>query len=68
MQLSRERYVSPYHIAIACNGLDEKSEAIGGLERAFQERDPMMVFLNAGPTWKNLRGEPQFLALLLFPV
>jgi hypothetical protein len=64
VQLSRERYVSPYHIAIACNGLNETSEAIGWLERAFQERDPMMVFLNVEPTWKNLRGDSRFLTLL----
>lgn len=64
VQLSRRRYVSPYRIAIACNGLNETSEAIGWLERAFQERDPMMVFLNVEPTWKNLRGESRFLTLL----
>jgi tetratricopeptide (TPR) repeat protein len=46
VQLSRERYVSPYHIASACNGLNESSEAISWLERAFEMRDPMMVFLN----------------------
>jgi TolB-like protein/tetratricopeptide (TPR) repeat protein len=64
VQLSRERYVSPYHVAIACNGLNDASEAIAWLERAFQERDPMMVFLNVEPTWKNLRGEPRFRTLL----
>jgi TolB-like protein/tetratricopeptide (TPR) repeat protein len=64
VQLSRERYVSPYHVAIACNGLNERSEAIAWLERAFQERDPMMVFLNVEPTWRNLRSEPRFRTLL----
>ena len=63
-QLSRERYVSPYHVAIACNGLNDASEAIAWLQRAFQERDPMMVFLNVEPTWKNLHGEPRFRTLL----
>jgi TolB-like protein/tetratricopeptide (TPR) repeat protein len=64
VQLSRERYVSPYHVAIACNGLNEPSEAITWLERGLAARDPMMVFLNVEPTWKTLRGEPRFRRLL----
>ena len=64
VRLSQERYVSPYHVAIACNGLNEPSEAIAWLERAFEARDPMMVFLNVEPTWKNLRDEPRFRVLL----
>ncbi len=54
----RERYVSAYHTAIACNGNDP-SEALAWLERAFDQRDPMMVFLNVEPTWKNLRDAPR---------
>jgi tetratricopeptide (TPR) repeat protein len=64
VRLSKERYVSPYHIAIACNGLNDPSEAIAWLERAFEARDPMMVFLNVEPTWKNLHDEPRFRALV----
>jgi len=64
VRLSKERYVSPYHIAIACNGLNDRSEAIAWLERAFEARDPMMVFLNVEPTWKNLHDEPRFRALV----
>jgi len=64
VRLSQERYVSPYHIAIACNGLNDPSEAIAWLERAFEARDPMMVFLNVEPTWKNLHDEPRFRALV----
>ncbi len=64
VRLSQDRYVSPYHIAIACIGLNERSEAIAWLERAFEACDPMMVFLHVEPTWKNLRDEPRFRALL----
>ncbi len=56
--------MSPYHVAIACNGLNEPSEALAWLEEAFEARDPMLVFLNVEPTWKNLRDEPRFRALL----
>jgi TolB-like protein/Tfp pilus assembly protein PilF len=64
LQSSKERYVSPYHVAIACNGLGESSEAIAWLERGFEEHDPKMVFLNVEPTWRSLRGEPRFGTLL----
>ena len=30
LQFSRERYVSPYNLAVACNGLDETADAIDG--------------------------------------
>ena len=64
LQLSKERYVSPYHVAIAFNGLGESSDAIAWLERGFEEQDPKMVFLNVEPTWRNLRSEPRFRTLL----
>src|SRR3954447_7964309 len=35
VQLSRECYVSPYHVAIASSGLTEPSETLAWLERAF---------------------------------
>ena len=56
--------MSAYHIAIACNGLNRPSEAIAWLEKAFDERDPMMVFLGVEPTWRNLRHEPRLRTLL----
>jgi serine/threonine-protein kinase len=33
LQLSKQRYVSPYHVAIAWNGLNKPSDAIAWLER-----------------------------------
>ena len=64
LQLSKKRYVPPYHVAIACNGLNQRSDALAWLERGFEEHDPKMVFLNVEPKWSNLREEPRFLTLL----
>jgi DNA-binding winged helix-turn-helix (wHTH) protein/tetratricopeptide (TPR) repeat protein len=61
---STERYVPPYHIALACNCLGESDEALVWLERGYQQRDPKMVFLNVEPKWNNLRGEARFQDLL----
>jgi tetratricopeptide (TPR) repeat protein len=64
LQLSKERYVSPSNVAIACNGLNESTQAIAWLERGFEEHDPMMVFLYVEPKWRNLHGEPRVIRLL----
>jgi TolB-like protein/Tfp pilus assembly protein PilF len=64
LRLSTERYVSPYHVAIACNGLNDPAQAIAWLERGFDERDPKMVFLNVEPQWRHLRREPRVVSLL----
>jgi TolB-like protein/Tfp pilus assembly protein PilF len=64
LQLRKDRYISPYCIAIICNGLDRPGDALTWLERAFDERDPWMAFLKVEPKWKNLRGDPRFVCLL----
>ncbi len=63
-KLSTERYVSPYSIALAYNGLEERDKTLAWLERGFKERDPKMVFLKVEPKWNNLRGDPRFQDLL----
>ena len=64
LQLSRDRYVSPYNMAIACLGLNDTAQAISWLERGCESHDPRMVFLNVDPTWNNLRGDARFRRLL----
>jgi TolB-like protein/Flp pilus assembly protein TadD len=71
LQVSKERFVPPYYIAMIYNGLDETAEALTWLERGFERRDPKMVFLKVEPKWNNLRDDPRFIRLLkgmnLFP-
>jgi TolB-like protein/Tfp pilus assembly protein PilF len=64
LKLSKERYVSPYAIALIYNGLNERDEALAWLERGFEKRDPRMTFLKIEPKWNNLRNEPRFASLL----
>jgi len=64
LQVSGERFVPPYHIAIIYNGLDETAEALTWLERGFAQRDPKMVFLKVEPKWRNLREDARFVRLL----
>ena len=64
LKLSTTRYVTPYHIALAYNGLDEREKTLEWLERGFEQRDPKMTFLKVEPKWNNLRDDPRFQDLL----
>jgi len=64
LEWRRDRYVSPYQIALICNGLDQAAESLSWLERGFQERDAWMTFLKVDPRWNNLRHDTRFVQLL----
>ena len=63
LQRSAERYVSPYYLAVACNGTSDSDAALTWLERAYQARDPTLAFLGVGG-WENLRGRPEYVDLM----
>jgi eukaryotic-like serine/threonine-protein kinase len=56
----KQRYVSPHHIAIVYVGLGEKDQAFEWLEKAYEHREEILVFLNVDPTWDSLRSDPRF--------
>jgi serine/threonine-protein kinase len=63
-QLSSQRYVPPYSMAVIHMGLDEQDEALAWLERAADLRDPFLMFLKVDPRWKNIRQDSRFIRLL----
>ncbi|MCA1605856.1 MAG: winged helix-turn-helix domain-containing protein [Acidobacteria bacterium] len=63
-RLSGQRYVPPYNLAIVHHGLGEREEALGWLERAYEERDVMLTFLAVDRKWDALRSERTFVSLL----
>lgn len=63
LNLSKERYISPYDIALIYNAFDEREETFAWLERGFEGRDPRMTFLKVEPKWNNLRSEERFVSL-----
>jgi DNA-binding winged helix-turn-helix (wHTH) protein/TolB-like protein/Tfp pilus assembly protein PilF len=64
LKLSKTSYVPPYHFAVVYNGLGERGKALDYLEKAFAEKNALMVFLKVEPMWNNLRNEPRFVSLL----
>ena len=64
LKLSTTGYVTPYHIALVYNGLNERDKTLTWLERAYEQRSPRMVFLKVEPKWNNLRSDLRFQELI----
>ena len=62
--LAKKRYVLPLAFAVIHTGLGEKDEALEWLERAYQDRNMWMVYLQTAPWFDPLRSDPRFQDLL----
>jgi tetratricopeptide (TPR) repeat protein len=62
--LSKERYISPYNIALIHSGLGEVNEAFEWLERAYREGAAWLAFLKIDPGFDRLRADSRFADLL----
>jgi tetratricopeptide (TPR) repeat protein len=61
---SETQYIPPYFLATVQVGLGEKEQALGLLERGYNERDAYMTWLKVEPALDPLRAEPRFKQLL----
>jgi len=64
MSLSKKHYVSPYLIAVIYTSLAEKNTTFEWLEKAFEARDPYLIYLRVEPVLDGLRADPRFADLL----
>lgn len=55
---------SPYNTATICMAAGERNQALEFLERAYNERDPMLVAARTDPAFDDLRANPRFVDLL----
>jgi TolB-like protein/DNA-binding winged helix-turn-helix (wHTH) protein/Flp pilus assembly protein TadD len=63
-QRSTRKYLSPAVIATLHAALGEKDQAFGSLDKAYDERDNLLVLLNVEPIFDPLRSDPRFSNLL----
>ena len=62
---SKQRYVSPYNLALIHIGLGQNSEAVQLLEETYEDRDGYNIaFIKVEPMLDPLRGDPRFEALV----
>jgi eukaryotic-like serine/threonine-protein kinase len=57
---ARERYVSPYSLALVHASLGHADEAFRQLDRALEERSSWMTFAAVNPRLDGLRADPRF--------
>ena len=62
--VARERYVSPYDIAMVHVGLQENDEAFVWLQRAFEQKSLWLGYLNVEPQLDAQRSDRRFQDLL----
>ena len=64
-ELSKQRYVLAFNLALVHIGLDEKDAAIDLLEQAYEQRDGYNIgFIKVDPWLDPLHGHPRFEALV----
>jgi tetratricopeptide (TPR) repeat protein len=62
--LSEQRYVSPYWLALVYAGMGDRARALELLGRAYAERDVWLTWLGVDPRFDALREEPRLQELL----
>jgi serine/threonine-protein kinase len=63
-EASKQRYVSPYHLAYVYTGLGEHDAAVKCLEKAYEERAGALYTIKGSFLFRSLHGHPGFEALL----
>lgn len=64
LERAKMRYVPRYAIAQIRLALGDREAAMAELERAYDGREALMVFLKVEPKWDELRNDARFNALL----
>jgi tetratricopeptide (TPR) repeat protein len=60
--LSKQKYVAPFHRAIICVGLGERDQTFEWLEKAYEEH--FIIGIKVNPIFDPLRSDPRFADLL----
>jgi serine/threonine-protein kinase len=64
LEISKQRYFSPYWIAVAYAGLGDNDQALNYFEKAFEDRYFLMIWINSDPRFDNIRSDPRFADLV----
>jgi Flp pilus assembly protein TadD len=62
--LERERYVPPYHLAMAYLAVEDIDTAFELLDQAWLDRDPAVAGVNVEPRFEPLRADSRYRELL----
>jgi TolB-like protein/Flp pilus assembly protein TadD len=62
-EIAKQRYVSPANRAAVYLGLGEKTKALDWVEKAYEDRDPMLWWIQ-DRLYDSIRNEPRFQAVV----
>jgi TolB-like protein/Tfp pilus assembly protein PilF len=62
--LSKQRYVAPFNVALIYTGLGDKNQALEWLERAYEDHSDNLAWIKVDPRFDSIRGELRFQDLL----
>src|SRR6266581_4689432 len=62
--LWKRRYFSPVDVALVHAGLGNKDEAFAWLTKAYESRDPQLIWIKVEPELEGLHSDPRFAELL----
>lgn len=60
MRRQQRKEVSPFYIAAAYFALDDKDQGFKWLDKAYNEKAELMVFLNVAPNFQMVHSDPRF--------
>jgi hypothetical protein len=60
----KARYFSPFILAVACAGAGNNDGAFFWLTKAYESRDPQLIWLTVEPQFESLRTDSRFQALV----
>jgi tetratricopeptide (TPR) repeat protein len=60
LEVNRHQPISGYYLAQVYLSLGDTAAALSSLERAAEERSPLIPYVNVAPEFAKLRGEPRF--------
>jgi DNA-binding winged helix-turn-helix (wHTH) protein/TolB-like protein/Flp pilus assembly protein TadD len=63
-ELSKHRYVAAYNLALIYASLGDKNNALDWLEKAYEDRSTLLIWIRVDPRLDNLRSEPRFKAVI----
>ncbi|MDD3643781.1 MAG: tetratricopeptide repeat protein, partial [Candidatus Krumholzibacteria bacterium] len=64
LEMSKERWVSPFVIATIYVGLGEQDRGFEWLGKAYEERDSRLAYLKVHPVYDIVKSDPRYLAML----
>jgi DNA-binding winged helix-turn-helix (wHTH) protein/TolB-like protein len=64
IQRAKRKYVSPFFIAAVYISLGEKKQGLEWLEKAYEERSELLVFIKVAPNFDGIRAEPEFVEVM----